>query len=179
MLPPYHCVSPFLCHTLGVVGVAGLEMPWQSAPPLIIIGGAFALTGALLTGVDRLAYGRVSARNLRLFHITASTQLLFRPPSLRPLSLHTNLSSLPSLFSSPFSLPSPSLSPDGSRLTNSRSTWTSATSSSRRPSRLVRRRPRRRKKQQLQQQLHPTNSKDNDNLDLSVSYDNLFVLFSN
>ncbi len=35
-------------------------MPWQSAPPLIIIGGAFALSGALLGGIDKLAYGRVS-----------------------------------------------------------------------------------------------------------------------
>jgi len=35
------------------------NMPWQSAPPLIIIGGAFAATGLLLNGVDRLAYGRV------------------------------------------------------------------------------------------------------------------------
>ena len=33
-------------------------MPWQSAPPLIIIGGAFAATGILLKGVDTLAYGQ-------------------------------------------------------------------------------------------------------------------------
>jgi len=33
-------------------------MPWQSAPPLIIIGGAFCLTGLLLNGVDRLTTGK-------------------------------------------------------------------------------------------------------------------------
>ena len=36
------------------------NMPWQSAPPLIIICGAFALTGFALRGVDNLATGRVS-----------------------------------------------------------------------------------------------------------------------
>lgn len=35
-------------------------MPWQSAPPLIIIGGAFALTGFALNGIEKLAHGRVS-----------------------------------------------------------------------------------------------------------------------
>jgi hypothetical protein len=34
-------------------------MPWQAAPGLLIITGAFALTGLALNGVDRLAYGRV------------------------------------------------------------------------------------------------------------------------
>lgn len=35
------------------------NMPWQAVPPLIIIGGAFALAGAGLTGVDYLTYGKV------------------------------------------------------------------------------------------------------------------------
>lgn len=34
------------------------KMPWQMAPPLIIIGGAFAATGFLLHGVDWLASGQ-------------------------------------------------------------------------------------------------------------------------
>jgi hypothetical protein len=33
-------------------------MPWQSAPPLIIIGGAFAATGFLLRGVDWMVDGQ-------------------------------------------------------------------------------------------------------------------------
>mmetsp|Transcript_9100 Transcript_9100/g.13462 ORF Transcript_9100/g.13462 Transcript_9100/m.13462 type:complete len:98 (+) Transcript_9100:51-344(+) len=33
-------------------------MPWQAAPPLLIIGGAFAVAGAGLTGIDYLTYGK-------------------------------------------------------------------------------------------------------------------------
>ena len=34
-------------------------MPWQAVPPLVIIGGAFAVSGLLLNGFDRLTLGRV------------------------------------------------------------------------------------------------------------------------
>lgn len=34
-------------------------MPWQTAPALMIIAGAFTLTGAGLALTDRLAYGQV------------------------------------------------------------------------------------------------------------------------
>ncbi len=40
-------------------------MPWQSVPPLIIICGAFTVTGILLSLTDKLAYGKV--RNPSLF----------------------------------------------------------------------------------------------------------------
>mmetsp|Transcript_803 Transcript_803/g.1030 ORF Transcript_803/g.1030 Transcript_803/m.1030 type:complete len:100 (+) Transcript_803:88-387(+) len=33
-------------------------MPWQSVPPLIIIGGAFTLVGGLLPAVDMLTHGK-------------------------------------------------------------------------------------------------------------------------
>ena len=33
-------------------------MPWQMAPGLLVITGAFSATGFLLRGVDNLAYGR-------------------------------------------------------------------------------------------------------------------------
>ena len=33
-------------------------MPWQMAPPLIIISGAFTAVGVLLNASDRLYYGR-------------------------------------------------------------------------------------------------------------------------
>mmetsp|Transcript_26272 Transcript_26272/g.25111 ORF Transcript_26272/g.25111 Transcript_26272/m.25111 type:complete len:85 (+) Transcript_26272:103-357(+) len=33
-------------------------MPWQTAPALIIIGGAFMATGVLLPLIDNIAYGR-------------------------------------------------------------------------------------------------------------------------
>lgn len=36
-------------------------MPWQMAPPLIIIAGAFTLTGLGLRGIDNLFLGRVSS----------------------------------------------------------------------------------------------------------------------
>jgi len=36
-------------------------MPWQMAPPLIIIAGAFTLTGLGLRGIDNLFTGRVSS----------------------------------------------------------------------------------------------------------------------
>jgi hypothetical protein len=36
-------------------------MPWQMAPPLIIICGAFTATGLLLHGVDYLTTGQVSS----------------------------------------------------------------------------------------------------------------------
>jgi hypothetical protein len=35
-------------------------MPWQAVPPLLIIAGAFGLTGVLLKLTDYLAYGKVS-----------------------------------------------------------------------------------------------------------------------
>jgi len=35
-------------------------MPWQSAPALIIISGAFCLTGLGLRAADNAATGRVS-----------------------------------------------------------------------------------------------------------------------
>lgn len=34
-------------------------MPWQSVPPLIIIGGAFTAIGALVPLVDVLTHGKV------------------------------------------------------------------------------------------------------------------------
>lgn len=34
-------------------------MPWQIAPPLVIIAGAFSATGGLLYGIQYLAYGKV------------------------------------------------------------------------------------------------------------------------
>ena len=34
-------------------------MPWQAVPPLVIIGGAFAVSGLLLNGFDKLTLGRV------------------------------------------------------------------------------------------------------------------------
>lgn len=34
-------------------------MPWQIAPGLMIIAGAFTATGILLSLTDRLAYGKV------------------------------------------------------------------------------------------------------------------------
>jgi hypothetical protein len=33
-------------------------MPWQMAPPLIVICGAFTVSGLLLNATDRIAYGR-------------------------------------------------------------------------------------------------------------------------
>lgn len=47
------------CALWTIVDISVLKMPWQSAPPLIIITGAFALTGYLLNLSDRLYYGRV------------------------------------------------------------------------------------------------------------------------
>ena len=35
-------------------------MPWQMAPPLLIIAGAFTFTGYALNFADYLYYGRVS-----------------------------------------------------------------------------------------------------------------------
>lgn len=37
-------------------------MPWQSAPPLMIITGAFAVTGTGLLAIDYLFKGRVRAK---------------------------------------------------------------------------------------------------------------------
>ena len=44
------------------------EMPWQAVPPLLIIGGAFAATGLLLNGFDKLTLGRV--RNILFLSFT-------------------------------------------------------------------------------------------------------------
>ena len=33
-------------------------MPWQSAPALVIISGAFTVTGGLLMGIQYAAYGK-------------------------------------------------------------------------------------------------------------------------
>ena len=35
-------------------------MPWQIAPALVIISGAFTVTGGLLAGIQYAAFGRVS-----------------------------------------------------------------------------------------------------------------------
>ena len=37
-------------------------MPWQMAPPLIIIAGAFTVSGLGLSMIDKLAYGKVCKR---------------------------------------------------------------------------------------------------------------------
>ena len=34
-------------------------MPWQTAPALVIISGAFTVTGGLLMGIQYAAYGKV------------------------------------------------------------------------------------------------------------------------
>lgn len=34
-------------------------MPWQTAPPLIIIAGAFNVAAGLMFGAQRLGYGEV------------------------------------------------------------------------------------------------------------------------
>lgn len=34
-------------------------MPWQTAPPLIIIGGAFNVAAGLMYGAQRLGFGEV------------------------------------------------------------------------------------------------------------------------
>lgn len=36
-------------------------MPWQTAPSLIIIGGAFNVAAGLMWGAHRLGYGEVRA----------------------------------------------------------------------------------------------------------------------
>ena len=33
-------------------------MPWQSVPALVIISGAFSITGGLLMGIQYAAYGK-------------------------------------------------------------------------------------------------------------------------
>jgi hypothetical protein len=38
-------------------------MSWQIVPGLVIITGAFTLTGVLMNGFDKLFYGRVSFFN--------------------------------------------------------------------------------------------------------------------
>lgn len=35
-------------------------MPWQAVPPLIVIAGAFTVTGVLLRFTDEVAFGKVS-----------------------------------------------------------------------------------------------------------------------
>jgi len=35
-------------------------MPWQTAPPLIIIAGAFNVAAGLMYGAQRLGFGEVS-----------------------------------------------------------------------------------------------------------------------
>lgn len=51
-------------------------MPWQSAPALGIIGGAFFVTGLGLVGVDYLAYGRVRAASLSSLTFTLARNIL-------------------------------------------------------------------------------------------------------
>ena len=36
-------------------------MPWQTAPSLIIIGGAFNVAAGLMWGAQRLGFGEVSS----------------------------------------------------------------------------------------------------------------------
>jgi hypothetical protein len=38
------------------------KMPWQMVPPLLIIAGAFGVTGVLLSFTDRVMYGRVRTK---------------------------------------------------------------------------------------------------------------------
>lgn len=52
-------------------------MPWQSAPPLIIIAGAFTLTGLGLRGIDNLAYGRVSTKEAAVRQSPTFIPILF------------------------------------------------------------------------------------------------------
>ena len=38
---------------------SSLQMPWQIAPALVIISGAFTVTGGLLMGIQYAAFGKV------------------------------------------------------------------------------------------------------------------------
>ena len=44
-------------------------MPWQMAPPLIVVGGAFCLIGAGIGGLDHLQFGRVSETVIMFMYI--------------------------------------------------------------------------------------------------------------
>ena len=57
-------------------------MPWQMAPPMIIICGAFTLTGLALPVIDWVATGRV----IIIYSINTTTTILLTPSPL--LLLH-------------------------------------------------------------------------------------------